>query len=101
MAILSEDIIFDPDRRKLSGIIDWSDAKIADPAMDFSGLFSISERLGDRALDSSGKEGSDMRKRAILYLRTIPLREIAWGVEVSSKRIIQLELSDFYRWSIA
>lgn len=39
--LFDEHIILDPDRRRLSGIIDFSDRSIGDPAADFAGLWEF------------------------------------------------------------
>jgi aminoglycoside 2''-phosphotransferase len=85
---------------QLKGVIDWSDAPITDPAFDFAGLLTVDRRLAVGALDNYQRDKSGLLERAELYLRTIPLREIASGVEQESSRIIQMGLSDFRRWSL-
>lgn len=92
-------LLCDPEGR-LTGVIDWSDAPVTDPAFDFAGLLTVDRRLADEALDSYRGEKSRLMERARLYLRTIPLREIASGVEQKSNRVIRTGLRDFSRWSL-
>lgn len=85
---------------KLTGILDWSDAKVGDPAADFAGLMSVNRKLGELALEHYKGNRSGLRERSGLYLSYIPLSEITWGVSQGSKRIIRIGLSNFRRWTL-
>lgn len=85
-------IILDPSSSELTGIIDWGDAQVGDPAFDFVGLFEVNTRLGEQALDSYRGRKAGFRERADLYLKTIPFGEISWGVRQKSQHFIELGL---------
>lgn len=70
------------DGGRVTGIIDWSDAAIADPAVD---LGRILRDLGPAALDSAlasyGGDGGDaLRARALFYARCTLLEDLAFGL---------------------
>lgn len=87
--LMGGNVIFDPITGRLTGIIDWGDAKVADPAMDFVGLFEIDRELGEAALRNYKKETEGFRERIELYLKTIPFGELTWGAQLGS---------DYHKW---
>lgn len=79
-----EHILVDPVTWKISGIIDWGDAAICDPAYDF-GL--ILRDLGPACLDEAlGRYSSainnvgSVRDRAIFYGRCSSIEDLAYGI---------------------
>jgi len=78
-----EHVLIDPATAAITGIIDWSDAALVDPAYDF-GL--IHRDLGPAALAAalSGYLTGDhaaLRERAIFYARCALLEDLAYGVQ--------------------
>jgi aminoglycoside 2''-phosphotransferase len=96
--LMGGNILYDPVAWRLSGVIDWSDAMISDPAYDFAGLFSVTRRLAESTLGSYKRTKAGFIERAELYFRTIPIREIAWGAKVGYQRAVKIGLSEFARW---
>lgn len=90
-------ILIDPSKAKLTGIIDWGDAKVADPAFDFVGILEVNKSLGQRSMDCYGGPKSGFRERADLYLKTIPFGEISWGVRQKSKHFVELGLRHLHQ----
>lgn len=86
-----EHVLVDPATGEVRGIIDWSDAAVADPASDFARL----ERdLGPNAVEFAlaayrreGGGGSDaaglarLRTRAAFLARCLVLEDLAYGME--------------------
>jgi aminoglycoside 2''-phosphotransferase len=71
-------ILCDSSTRRITGIIDWGDACIGDPAFDFSGLLY---EYGTRFLDAllshySHEDKSELKRRIIFYSSLIPFRLI-------------------------
>ncbi len=71
-------ILCDPLVKRITGIIDWGDASIGDPAYDFSGLLY---EYGTKFLDAllshySPDDKTDFRRRIIFYSSLIPFRII-------------------------
>ncbi len=88
-------IIIDPSRSKLIGVIDWGDAQVGDPAFDFVGLFEVNTHLGERALDTYGRRKEGFSERVDMYFKTIPFVEISWGVRQRARRFVELGLRHF------
>ena len=70
----------------VTGVIDWSDAAIVDPARDFGLLYR--DILGPAALDAAlGRYPTDprqlaaLRERAVFYARCGVLEDLAYGVD--------------------
>jgi aminoglycoside 2''-phosphotransferase len=96
--LMGGNILCDPASRHLVGVLDWSDVKVSDPAYDFAGLLSVDRGLAESALRLYRHGASGLLKRAELYFRTIPTREIAWGVKEGYKPAVKIGLSEFVRW---
>lgn len=86
----AEHVLVDDITHAVTGIIDWSDAAIADPAYDF-GL--ILRDLGQRALDkafeayrSAGLDPSALHARVAFYARCALLEDLAYGLETGQQR---------------
>jgi aminoglycoside phosphotransferase (APT) family kinase protein len=58
-------LLFDPWQGELTGIIDFADVEIGDPAIDFAGLWDYGERFADEALESyRGLVDPELRERS-------------------------------------
>jgi aminoglycoside phosphotransferase (APT) family kinase protein len=81
----SEHVLVDPDSAAVTGIIDWSDAALTDPAHDF-GL--ILRDLGPAALDAALARHGDrsLHERAVFYGRCGALEDLAYGVTTGRDR---------------
>jgi aminoglycoside phosphotransferase (APT) family kinase protein len=80
-----EHVLVDPGTCSLRGIIDWSDAALADPAYDFGLLY---RDLGPHALDIAiGSYPTDrtdlesLRQRAVFYARCSVFEDLAYGID--------------------
>ncbi len=71
-------ILCDPSVKRITGIIDWGDASIGDPAYDFSGLlYEYGTKFLDALLSHYSLENkSDFKRRIIFYSSLIPFRII-------------------------
>ena len=83
----TEHVLADPERGVLTGVIDWTDARIADPAMDFADLAG---RLGGPALARVLDEYADAAERPpddhfadriALYRALLPFHTIRHGLD--------------------
>jgi aminoglycoside 2''-phosphotransferase len=79
-------LIIDTSTGRLSGVIDWGNAKVGDPARDFMGVFAVSPRLGEQALANYDLDKSGFRERIGLYLLVEPSEDIGTGVQESEER---------------
>jgi aminoglycoside phosphotransferase (APT) family kinase protein len=88
-----EHVLVDPHTGAVTGVIDWSDAAIVDPAFDF-GL--IHRDLGPAALDAAlaayGAAGDGLRPRAVFYARCSVFEDMAYGLETSRARYVAKSL---------
>jgi aminoglycoside phosphotransferase (APT) family kinase protein len=95
-----EHVLVDPAGWTVTGVIDWTDAAIVDPAYDFGLLY---RDLGPEALDAAMRsyraEAGDvagLTERAAFYARCGALEDLAYGVEsgfgeYSAKSVIAME----------
>jgi aminoglycoside 2''-phosphotransferase len=90
-------VIISPSTGELKGIIDWDNAAVADPALDFMGMFELNHDLGEIALRNYRRGARGYRERVEVYLRTIPFGEVAQGVRVNDKRLVDVGLRHIAR----
>lgn len=88
-----EHVLVEPLSGAITGVIDWSDAAIVDPAYDF-GL--IHRDLGPAALDAAlatyGATPAGLRERAVFYARCSLFEDMAYGLETSRERYVTKSL---------
>ena len=74
-----EHVLVDPGAWTVTGVIDWSDAALVDPAYDFGLLY---RDLGPAALDAATRSyGAAMsRERAVFYARCSVFEDLAYGL---------------------
>lgn len=77
-----EHVLIDSSTGAITGIIDWSDAALADPAYDFGLLY---RDLGPAALDLAlntyqANEATALRQRAVFYARCSLFEDLAYGI---------------------
>ena len=92
-----EHILVEPASRQITGIIDWGDAAIADPAYDFG---KLCRDLGFATLDatlahyrSTTNALSGIRERAIFYSRCTIFEEVAYGLQAGHEAYLQKSLA--------
>ena len=93
-----EHVLIDPETGRVTGIIDWSDAALADPAKD---LGLILRDLGpaalEAALEASRTEATGIRERALFYARCLTLEDLAFGLEHDRPRYVEKSLDALER----
>ncbi|MFI6082403.1 phosphotransferase family protein [Streptomyces sp. NPDC051217] len=96
-----EHVLIDPDTWEVTGVIDWSDAAIVDPAYDF-GL--ILRDLGPDALHralrgypAGAHEVEAIGERAAFYARCAVLEDMAYGIETGRHIYLDKSLAAL-RW---
>jgi aminoglycoside phosphotransferase (APT) family kinase protein len=92
-----EHILVDPASRRITGIIDWGDAAIADPAYDFGKLF---RDLGPATLEAvlphyhaTANNPDAIRERAIFYGRCTVFEDLAYGLQAGHEAYLQKSLA--------
>ena len=77
---------------RLAGVIDFGDALIADPALDFAGLLNrVSWNFFERVLSlyqGSAAGDADLRRRARFYIDVVPIYEVVYGVRLDAPRLL-------------
>lgn len=77
-----EHILCDPNRQSVTGVIDWGDVTVGDPAMDFVGLYSAGgiEFVKKVLKNYSGSVDVTFLDRMMFYFNAIPIHEILYGL---------------------
>ncbi|WP_106401706.1 phosphotransferase family protein [Actinocorallia populi] len=96
-----EHVLVDPATWEVTGVIDWSDAAITDPAHDFGLLYrDLGPDLLDLALRNYRNDAQDpeeFRTRAVFYARCAALEDLAYGIEPGHGKYLDKSL-DSLRW---
>lgn len=89
-----EHVLVEPDSMTVTGVIDWTDAALSDPACDF-GL--IHRDLGPAALDAAlAAYGSDrLRDRAEFYARCAVFGDLEYGLATGDAAYVDKCLAGF------
>jgi aminoglycoside phosphotransferase (APT) family kinase protein len=92
-----EHVLVDPGTVAVTGVIDWSDAAIVDPAVDVGLLL---RDLGPAALQAAmgryraeGDDPAALEERAVFYARCRLLEDLAYGLETGRDRYLDKSLA--------
>jgi aminoglycoside phosphotransferase (APT) family kinase protein len=92
-----EHVLVDPDARTVTGVIDWSDAAIVDPAVDFGLLYRDLGPAAARAATATYRtEVNDLdtlAERAVFYARCSVFEDLAYGIETGRGRYVDKSLA--------
>jgi aminoglycoside 2''-phosphotransferase len=82
-----EHILCDAEQGLVAGIIDWEDAAIGDPALDFVGLHcDVGREFAEQVLSGyQGQVDKTFWPRVIFYSSIIPFYEIQFGLTTGNK----------------
>ncbi|BBD73736.1 hypothetical protein HS1genome_2125 [Sulfodiicoccus acidiphilus] len=73
----------------LLALIDWGEAMIGDPALDYAGTF-FDRVLGEAVLKTQREEPpSEMLKRVMFYVTTVPLYKVVYGLEMNDFPMVE------------
>jgi aminoglycoside 2''-phosphotransferase len=88
----------------LVGVIDWGDAAVGDPAIDFAGLLSeLGERFTRRVIArwdgprATGETGETLLARARFYARLAPLHAVRYGLATGQDLFVEQGLGELSR----
>lgn len=74
--------LFDSGQKRITGIIDWEDAAIGDPAFDFTGLLDYGPEFVQEVLAGyRGPHDGSMLNRARFYCSIGPCYEVLYGLD--------------------
>lgn len=89
-----EHVLVDPDAWTVTGVIDWSDAAITDPARDFGLLYrDLGPDALDLALSAYQADVEDVRARAGFYARCGVLEDMAYGLGTGHRKYLDKSLA--------
>jgi aminoglycoside 2''-phosphotransferase len=91
-----EHILYDLERGALSGIIDWGDTAIGDPAIDFTGLLAdYGEDFTEQVLAHyQGEVDATFRQRMHFYLGVMPLNTVLFGLATGQAEYVREGLGE-------
>ncbi len=97
-------LLYDPAKKMLSGVIDFGNAGLGDPALDIAYLiapFGYGEKIIER-LAGHYPLDDDLLARARFYVSTFALQEALYGIEHDNPRAFNLGLAGYHppaaRW---
>ena len=81
----------------LSGVLDWEEVGVGDPAVDFAWWLQATPTIGERALAAyGGAPDAGFAARARLAFVLMPLHELEYGLAVDRPDIIASALTGFH-----
>jgi aminoglycoside 2''-phosphotransferase len=97
--LADEHILYDSARGTISGIIDWGDTAIGDPAIDFTGLLAAyGEAFVERVLACyQGAVDASFRQRMRFYRGVMPLNTVLFGLDTGQEEFVQQGLEEIAR----
>jgi aminoglycoside phosphotransferase (APT) family kinase protein len=85
----------------VSGVIDWSDARVGDPALDFAWLLhGLDQGFAEHLLEcytGARAAGDSLRERALFFYRLGPWHEVLYGLERGGRAFVQSGLDGLRR----
>lgn len=84
-------VLIDPATGEVTGVIDFGDACIGDPAIDFAGF---PEEIVASMLATYGRDGPGLLHRSQVLARAIPLHAIHFGALVRDETILSAGLAE-------
>ncbi|MFD9003304.1 phosphotransferase family protein [Streptomyces sp. NPDC059582] len=92
-----EHVLIDPVTWTVTGIIDWSDAAVVDPAYDFGLLYRDLGPAATRAAIRSYRTDADdlaaLSERAVFYARCSVFEDLAHGIETEQGKYVDKSLA--------
>ncbi|MET8410303.1 phosphotransferase [Streptomyces sp. NPDC005195] len=92
-----EHVLVDPGTWRVTGIIDWSDAAVVDPAYDFGLLYRDLGPAATRAAISGYRTDADdlaaLGERAVFYARCSVFEDLAHGIETEQGKYVDKSLA--------
>jgi aminoglycoside phosphotransferase (APT) family kinase protein len=91
----AEHILASDDRSKLTGVIDWSDAALAEPAVDLGRLLrDFGFGVAEAALHRASHDETTL-VRALFYARCALIEDLAYGIETARPQYVVHALGRF------
>ncbi len=86
--LAAEHILYDPAAAALTGVLDWGDAAVGDPALDFTGLLAdLGAPFAETALAAYSRPiDPAFRRRMAFYRNVIPFHQLRFGLTAGDRR---------------
>lgn len=81
----------------VTGVIDWTDAHIGDPALDLSWLLYGAQQIVAEAVASSYEPDEDVKRRAFAWHRLGPWYEVLYGLDTERPELVESGLAGVIR----
>jgi aminoglycoside phosphotransferase (APT) family kinase protein len=78
---------------RVAGVIDWSDARVGDPALDFAWCLHGTSKAAADAIAQSYRLDSATRERSLFYRRLGPWYEVVYGLDTDQPRFVESGLA--------
>ncbi|MHB8361430.1 MAG: aminoglycoside phosphotransferase family protein [Thermoplasmataceae archaeon] len=105
--LMTNNILYNTKEGKISGIIDWGDFSLRDPAYDLAGLcYEFGYEFLDRLIESYNyHENTKLRKRAIIIASMVPFVSVYFSRNLSRKvryglKSIEISLNESGRTAV-
>ena len=94
-----EHILCRPESWTVTGVIDWGDATMGDPAIDFTGLLlDCGSAVAEQVLDHyQGEVDEALRRRTGFYAQLVPFYDVLYGLTIQDARYISQGLDRLRR----
>lgn len=92
--LMSGNLLYNRAEQRFSGLIDWEDATVGDPAIDFAGLLiEYGADFAHKALDLyRGDIDSAFWARCEFYARIVPIYGVIFGLDMDDTALVQEQL---------
>ena len=78
----------------VTGVIDWADAAVQDPAIDFAWvLHGVGDEFARAALAAYGDVDDSFRGRALFFHVLGPFYQVIWGQDSNQRRLVESGLA--------
>lgn len=89
----SYNLLWDPERRRPTGVLDWEDLRFADPAFDLTGLGFLGGSLLAPIVRARKRKGDHLfEARLSFYRRASYVHEICYAIEVGKNALLRQTL---------
>jgi hypothetical protein len=90
----AEHLLAEPDGIRLTGVLDWSDAALADPAHDLGRLYrDLGPEVAGQVAVRLGRRDDDLLERAAFHARCALLEDLAFSVTGGDRRYADAALA--------
>jgi aminoglycoside 2''-phosphotransferase len=88
----SDHILHDPATGNLTGVIDWGDSCISDPAFDITGLLADYGLAFAKAVTAAKGDPAEYLERAGFYARNVGVHQVLHGLKVGDRAHVEAGL---------